>query len=187
MNLPLFVARRYLFTRKKRNVINLINWVTLGGIAIGTAAILLVLSTFNGLSDHITGMYAIMDPDLKIVARTGRLIKDDSTQYAQIAQHPQVTIVTRTVEGKILLQYQEKQSFGILKGVEPAFSQINPVNEKVYEGQYTFDQDEEGYPSPGIDLPAQQNQGAFRVFLNLYSANISFPIGLLQCSNQGIR
>ena len=144
MNLPIFVARRYLFAKKKRNVINLINWVALGGIAIGTAAILLVLSTLNGLSNFITDMYSAMDPDLKIVAKTGRLIDQDPTLIQQLESFPNVELFSQTVEGKILLKYQEKQSFGILKGVDSTFTQINPVDEHVYEGTYDFST-EDGY------------------------------------------
>ncbi|MEM6628503.1 MAG: ABC transporter permease [Bacteroidota bacterium] len=145
MNLPIFVARRYLFAKKKRNVINLINWVALGGIAIGTAAILLVLSTLNGLSEFITNMYSAMDPDLKIVASTGRLIDQDEAFLKQLASIPNIALVSQTVEGKILLKYQEKQSFGVLKGVDSLFTQINPVDEHVYEGTYSFTP-EDGYP-----------------------------------------
>ena len=144
MNLPIFVARRYLFAKKKRNVINLINWVALGGIAIGTAAILLVLSTLNGLSNFITDMYSAMDPDLKIVAKTGRLISQDPEVFLQIESFPNVALISQTVEGKILLKYQEKQSFGILKGVDSTFTQINPVDEHIYEGAYDFSP-EDGY------------------------------------------
>ena len=145
MNLPFFVARRYLFAKKKRNVINLINWVTLGGIAIGTTAILLVLSTFNGLSEYITGMYAIMDPELKIVAKTGRLIPQDSTILQLIEEYPGVEVATQTIESKILIKYKEKQRFAILKGVEPNFVKINPIDRHMKEGQYTFEE-EDGYP-----------------------------------------
>ncbi len=145
MNFPFFVARRYLFAEKKRNVINLINWITLGGIAIGTAAILLVLSTFNGLSDYITGMYALMDPELKIVAKTGRLIPQDSTVLQLIQAHPEVAVVSQSIEGKILIKYQEKQRFAILKGVDSVFTQVNPIDQHIYEGQFTF-AEEEGYP-----------------------------------------
>jgi len=106
MNLSFFIARRYLFSKKKRNVINVINWVTLGGIAIGSAAIVLVLSTFNGLSNFISEMYASMDPDIKIVASQGRLITQDTTIQALLLQQPQIEVVTETIEGKILVKYR---------------------------------------------------------------------------------
>ncbi len=139
MKLSLFIARRYLFARKKRNVINIINWVTLVGIAIGSAAIILVLSTFNGLSNFISDMYSAMDPDIKIVSIKGQLIEEDTAVTQQLLSLNEVKAITRTVEGKILMKYRDRQAFGIIKGVEKNFTDINPLDEYIVAGSNPLD------------------------------------------------
>ncbi len=134
MRLSLYIACRYLFSKKKRNVINVINWVTLGGIAIGSAAIVLVLSTFNGLSNFISEMYSSMDPDIKVVAAQGQLIEDQPEIAKILLEMEEVVALTRTIEGKVLMKYQERQAFGIIKGVEDNFMQVNPLNQQIFAG-----------------------------------------------------
>jgi len=134
MKLSLYIARKYLFSKKKRNVINVINWVTLVGIAIGSAAIVLVLSTFNGLSNFISDMYSSMDPDIKVVAARGQLIEDRPEITETLLEMEEVVALTRTIEGKVLMKYQERQAFGILKGVEDNFMQVNPLDQQIFAG-----------------------------------------------------
>ena len=138
MNLPFFIARRYLFSKKSSNAINVITWVSILGIGVGTAALILVLSVFNGLTDFIEGLFSAMDPDIKIVAARGQVFEYDGDIYRQIESHPDVAALTRTIEGRVWLEYIDNQTYGVLKGVEKDFLAINRLDTFVYAGEYDF-------------------------------------------------
>lgn len=116
------------------------------GIAVGTAALIIVLSVFNGLTHFIEGLFAALDPDLKVVAARGQVIEYQEDVYQLIQQADGVMAVTRTIEGKIGLEYVDKQAFCVIKGVESNFTEINPLDDinpedslpYVYQGAYTF-------------------------------------------------
>ena len=138
MNLPAFIARRYLFSKKSSNAINLITWVSIVGIGVGTAAIILVLSVFNGLTEFIEGLFSAFDPDIKIVSSEGQRFVFSEEDFNALADDPSVAAITKTLEGRIGFQYGENTTYGILKGVEANFIEINRLDTFVYEGDYTF-------------------------------------------------
>ncbi|MDX2246715.1 MAG: FtsX-like permease family protein [Bacteroidia bacterium] len=138
MNLPFYIARRYLFSRKSSNAINIITWVSIAGIGVGTAALILVLSVFNGLTTFIEGLFAAMDPDIKIVAARGQVFEHSDDLYRQLSEHPEVVALTRTIEGRVWLEYVDNQTYGTIKGVEADFLTVNRVDTFVYAGEYDF-------------------------------------------------
>lgn len=139
MNVKLSIALRYLFSKKSSNAINLITWVSMIGIGFGTAALILVLSVFNGLTGFIEGLFAAIDPDLKIVAADeGRYFEAEAELLDSLRNHPQVAAVTRTVEGRVWFEYVDNGTIAVLKGVEPDFTEVNPLDDYVYGGNYTF-------------------------------------------------
>jgi lipoprotein-releasing system permease protein len=140
MNLILTFARRYLFSRKSSNAINIITLVSVLGIAVCSAALILVLSVFNGLTHFIEGLFAAIDPDIKIVAARGQTFADSDSLFEELKSLPGVATLTRTVEGKVWVEYIENQTIATLKGVEQNFSAVNPIDTFVYEGNYTFGQ-----------------------------------------------
>lgn len=141
MNFSLFIARRYLLSKKSRNAINIITWIAITGIAVGTAALVLVMSVFNGLAGFIEDLYAAFDPDLKVVATRGVTFEENEKLWEAIENHPDVATVTRTIEGQIILSYAGNRTFGLLKGVEPSFTEINPIDDYLYFGDFNFKTD----------------------------------------------
>lgn len=143
MNFSLYIARRYLFSKKSRNVINLITGIAMVGIAVGTAALIIVLSVFNGLNSFIEEIYAAMDPDLKVVPVSGKFLPDDEQIFQLLTDHPDIMTFSRTIEGKVGIQYKDIQSFAVLKGVEPNFKTVNYLADSaIFEGEYTFEPDQ---------------------------------------------
>ncbi|MEM8888189.1 MAG: ABC transporter permease [Bacteroidota bacterium] len=138
MNVPFFIARRYLFSKKSSNSINIITWVSIVGIGVGTAAIILVLSVFNGLTEFIEDLFSAFDPDVKIVAYEGRYMADSLELYEELANDPRVAAITKTLEGRIGLQFEDNVAYGILKGVEDNFTEVNRLDTFVYDGGYSF-------------------------------------------------
>lgn len=137
-NIQLDFARRYLFSKKSSNAINLITWVSMLGIGIGTAALILVLSVFNGLTGFIEGLFASVDPEIKIVASIGKTFEDRPGLADSLLDHPEVMTLTRSLEGRVLLEYQDRQTFASLKGVEGNFNEVNSLDGSVFGGAYTF-------------------------------------------------
>jgi lipoprotein-releasing system permease protein len=139
MNLPFLFARRYLFSKRSTNAINIITGIAVGGIAIGTAALVLVLSVFNGFEDLLGGLLGYFDPPVKITPAKGKTFVVDSTLLARLRQTPGVLLVSETLEEVAFFEYEGAQSSGMLKGVDPYFSQINNIDTTIQEGTFTLE------------------------------------------------
>lgn len=139
MKLHYYIARRYLFSKKSSNAINLITWISIIGIAVGAGALIIVLSVFNGLTQYIENLYGMFDPDIKIVAAEERYFDFEPDAFAEILASPNVKAVSRTIEGEVLFKYFDNKAAGLLKGVETDFPEIVPLHEAVYDGDYKFD------------------------------------------------
>ncbi len=124
MNFPFFIAKRYFSTKKNSNFVHIISWVSLVGVAIGTAALILVLSVFNGFEDLILSMYNSFDPHLKITATHGKVFNPNNVEFSD----GRIASKTFVLEEKVLLKYQEKEFIATVKGVS-----------KQYRAQTTFD------------------------------------------------
>ena len=138
MNLSFRIARRYLFAKKSTNAINLITGISVLGISIGTAALILVLSVFNGFEDLIQGLFSNFNPDVKITAVKGKTFIPDSLSLEMIRQIKGVETISLTLEEVAFFEYEDNQDFGILKGVDSNFHKINHIDSTVLEGSYTF-------------------------------------------------
>ncbi len=138
MRLPYMIARRYLFAKKSRNAINVITWVSIIGISVGTAALILVLSVFNGLTQFIENMYSSFDPDIKITAERGQTFAYSDSLLALIEADPGVAAASKVLEGRVWFEYANNQTFGVLKGLTPNYLSINRMDTTILLGDYTF-------------------------------------------------
>ena len=110
MNVPLFIARRYLFARKSHNVINVISAISAIGLAIGTAALVLILSVYNGFDSIITSNIGDLSPDLMMVSPTGSgKFRPDSALVDRLAADGRVLDVRYTLEDNVFLTYGDLQ------------------------------------------------------------------------------
>ncbi|MEL6677034.1 MAG: FtsX-like permease family protein, partial [Bacteroidota bacterium] len=136
MNLPYFIARRYLFSKKSSNAINIITWVSILGIGVGTAALILVLSVFNGLTGFIEGLFSAMDPGVKVVAARGQTFAHDDSIMNYLELDPEVAAVAQSIEGRVWLEHLDFQTYAVLKGVSEDFLQVNRLDTFVYDGNF---------------------------------------------------
>ncbi len=136
MNLPLHIARRYLFAKKSTNVINIITGIAVFGISVGTAALILVLSVFNGFEDLITSMYSNFNPDLKITVQKGKFFETSDSLLAQIKQIPGVEYVSETMEEVAFFEYKENKAIGVLFGVDENYLNVLSIDSTVREGKF---------------------------------------------------
>ena len=132
MNLPLHIAKRYLFSKKSHNAINIISAISVCGVALATLALVCTLSVFNGFHDLISSFFTHFDPDLKVEIIKGKTFTPDSTTLARIQGLPDVEVVSTTLEDHAMAQYQEQQAMVTIKGVDDNFQALTHIDEVLY-------------------------------------------------------
>ncbi len=136
MNFPFYIARRYFFSRKSTNVINLISFIAVIGVAFGTAALIVVLSVFNGFVWMSKTMLNSFNPDLKIVSAHGKYFSIDSVKRILDKYPGQIQAYSFTLEENALFEYEGRQTIGIVKGVDQNFIKVTDLSSKFYSGEY---------------------------------------------------
>jgi len=139
MNLPFKIALRYLIAKKSTQVIQLITGISVLGLTVGTAALVLVLSVFNGFEDLIMGMYVKFNPDIKITPISGKFFQPDESLFYKISKIQGIEAISGTLEEIGFFTYQEKQDFGMIKGVDTLFSAVSNIDSCIKEGIYLPD------------------------------------------------
>ncbi len=140
MNLPLKIARRYLFAKKSTNAINIISGISVFGLSVGTAALILVLSVFNGFEDLLTGLFSSFNPDIKVVPAEGKIFNPDSAAIEDIRLIDGVMWLSQTLEEVAFFEYKGSQDFGILKGVDDYFEEVTGIDSTLREGVYFLEE-----------------------------------------------
>lgn len=136
MNLSLFIARRYLIAKKTTNAVNLITAISILGVAVGTAAMIAVLSGFNGLESLIRSFYNTFDPDLKIEATTGKYLPGDTASFALLSQIDGVENISFVLEDKALLRFRDKEFIATIKGVDQNYHEVTRFTDAITRGDY---------------------------------------------------
>lgn len=155
MNLPFYIAKRYLVSKKSHNIINLISWISVSGIAIGTLALVIVLSAFNGLEDLVEDLYTSFDPDIKITAAKGKTFSTSDFPKNKIVNLPEVAFYTEAIEDVALIKYDDKQTVATIKGVEKNFYARSGIDSLLVEGSYLSDTPEEKHLILGYGVADQ--------------------------------
>ncbi|MBN8576132.1 MAG: FtsX-like permease family protein [Cytophagales bacterium] len=138
MNLPLFIARRYFFSGRKKNFINIISGLSIAGIAFSTAALIIVLSVFNGLEALLTSLYTSFDPELKIELKKGKSFEFDRSLIEQLERVPGVHIITEVIEDYAYIRYRDADMVVTLKGVSENFLEQHRLDANRTDGRLVF-------------------------------------------------
>ena len=133
---PLYIAQRYLFAKKSHKAVNIISLISLFGFSIGTAALIIVLSVFNGFEGLITGMYNQFDTDIKITATQGKTIVIDSIQQDFLKHHPYIESYSQTLEEQALIRYNGRQTTATIKGVTDQYNHICNIDSLMLQGEF---------------------------------------------------
>lgn len=132
MNCAFYIARRYLFSKKSHNAINIISAISVCGVALATLALVCTLSVFNGFHDLISGFFTHFDPDLKVEANKGKVFSPDTATVAAIRAIPGVEVVSMTLEDNAMAKYKEQQAMVTIKGVDDKFQTLTHIEELLY-------------------------------------------------------
>ncbi|MDR2520731.1 MAG: ABC transporter permease [Bacteroidales bacterium OttesenSCG-928-I14] len=136
MNFPLYVARRYFFSKKSHNVINIISLVTISGIAIATLAAVCILSVFNGFHDLISKTFGAFDPELKITSVREKVFDPTSSAFLKIYKLPEVALVSETLEDNVLVKYNQQQLPVLIKGVSNNFNKLINFGDIIFNEKF---------------------------------------------------
>ena len=136
MKLPFFVARRYFFARKSRQLIQLISWVSLLSITVCTAALFIVLSVFNGLQGFVTDKFNGFHADLELSSREGRDFVLTSEQLAALRGIDGVEYMSEVCTDMAVIVCEDRQFIVNLKGVEADYARLKQIDTTVYSGQF---------------------------------------------------
>ena len=161
MNYELFIARRYLFSKKSTNVINVISGISVVGVIVATMALVVVLSVFNGFHDMVESFFTQFDPQLEIVPATGKTAPSDDPVLLSVRQMPEVEVYSESVEDQALAVYRDRQSMVLIKGVEDNFPELTHITDILYgNGLYELHAADLQYGIPGIRLAQNLGTGA---------------------------
>ncbi|MDR2949368.1 MAG: FtsX-like permease family protein [Prevotella sp.] len=138
MNLPLHIARRYLFAKKSHNAINIISMISVCGITVATMALVCALSVFNGFTDVVAKTFSAFDPELQIVPAQGKVFDPTNAQIEQIKKLPEIAFTAEELEENALIKFADRQEPIILKGVSPEFEHLASIDKLVIDGHFSL-------------------------------------------------
>jgi len=136
LNTSFFIARRYLFSRKKTNLINLISAISVVGLVIGTTGLIIGLSGFNGFDSLIKSLFSSFDPELRITVKEGKSFSTATPAFEELRRMPGVAYYAEIVEDNALLSYNDRQVFATVKGVGEAYQDYSGIDSMLTQGEF---------------------------------------------------
>lgn len=171
MNVPVFIARRYLLSKKSHNAINVISGISVCGVALATLALVCTLSVFNGFQDVVATFFTAFDPQLKITATTGKVFDASDRNIQAVRDLPEVAVFSQVLEDNAMVQYKDRQMMATIKGVEDNYEELTPIDSIFFgRGNPTLHDDVADYAILGVELVSALNTGiSFLDPLNVYA------------------
>ena len=152
MNVSFFIARRYLFSKKSHNAINVISMISVCGIAIATMAMVCVLSVFNGFGGIVERMFNAFDPDLKITVKEGKVFDWHTPEFERALQVDGIQMISESLEENALFLFDESQVPVLMKGVSEEFRLMADMEKLVVDGTFKLREDVVDYTTLGAGL-----------------------------------
>lgn len=149
MNFPFYISKRYLIAKKTRNAVNIITMISIVGVMVGTAALIIVLSVFNGLDSLLKSMNDSFDPDLKVTPASGKVFNTDDPRLEELRKHPSIFALAESLEENALLKYDDQQYIAKVKGVSSNFADISGVDTMLMFGEFILEHNNQPYAIVG--------------------------------------
>ena len=157
MHISFDIARRYLFKKKSANVINIVTGISILGIAIGTAALVIILSVFNGFESLLSGQFNAFNPDYKITPELGKTFNPSDEMLAQIKNIDGVEFASRVIEEVALFEYKGTQEIGMIKGVDENYHEVIKIDTFLLSGKYKLNDPKLKYGIVGLGMKVKLN------------------------------
>ncbi len=171
MRFAFYIARRYLFSKKSTNVINIISGISVVGVAVATMALVVTLSVFNGFHDLVANLFTRFDPQIQVVPAKGKTAPADDPVLDSIRRMPQVDVATECVDDRALAMYNGRQAMITLKGVDDNFKELTNITDILYgNGDFSLRAANLQYGTVGIRLAETLGMSAdWDGFLKIYA------------------
>lgn len=170
-NFSFYVARRYMFSKKSVGAINVISFISVAGVAVGTMALVIVLSVFNGFHDLVASLFTNFDPQIEVVPLKGKTINADAPELDKIRHLDFVDVATDVVEDQAIAVYGDRQRMVTVMGVDENFDQLTNISDILYgDGDFTLRVANLYFGVPGIRLAQDLGLGArWADYLKIYA------------------
>ena len=160
MNFPFYIARRYLFSKKSTNAINIISGISVVGVAVATMALVVTLSVFNGFHDLVASFFTQLDPQLKVTPVKGKTMLAADPVLAEIRRLPEIEVATECLEDQALAVYGDRQMMVRIKGVQDNFDSLTHVRDILEgDGEFELHAADLHYGIPGLGVAYQLGLG----------------------------
>ena len=136
MRLSVFIAKRYLFAKKSHNVINIISAISAIGMAIGTAALIIIMSVYNGFDSLIRSMMGNVEPDLMISPASGKVFVPEGETYDWIYEQQSVKNMCCVLQEQVFISYEGQQGVAVVKGVDWIYEEESPIRDHIIDGTF---------------------------------------------------
>ena len=172
MNLPLYIAIKYFFSKKNIGYVHLLSIITQVGIAIGTAALVLVLSVFNGFENLVLDMYNVFDPHIKITSAEGKNFQNKKIIDLLLLEE-EINVFSSVLEEKVLVEYNKKQYLATIKGVDTNYNKLTNFDSILVNGDYidNFQKTNVAVVGRGVAYYLSMNIGSFFENMTIYLPN----------------
>ena len=170
-NFSFYIARRYMFSKKSVGAINVISFISVAGVAVGTMALVIVLSVFNGFHDLVASLFTNFDPQIEVVPLKGKTINADAPELDRIRHLDFVDVATDVVEDQAIAVYGDRQRMVTVMGVDENFDQLTNIGDILYgDGDFTLRVANLYFGVPGIRLAQDLGLGArWADYLKIYA------------------
>ncbi len=138
MRLDFYIASRYLFAKKSQNVINVISAISAVGMAVGTAALIVVLSVYNGFDSLVKSMMSTVEPDIMVSPATGKYFVPDGEAYDWLYDNPKVASICGTLQENVFVLYENRQATALVKGVDGIYEDESRLGEHIVRGEFSL-------------------------------------------------
>lgn len=160
MNFPIYIAKRYLFSKKSHNAINIISAISVCGVALATLALVCTLSVFNGFQDMVASFFTAFDPQIKITAAHGKTFDTKDERIQKIRSLKGVAVFTETLEENAMVQYKGRQAMAVIKGVQDNFEELTKIDSILYgNGRFMLHDSIVDYCVMGVELVSKLSSG----------------------------
>lgn len=141
MNLPHFIAKRYLFSRKRKSVINVISWISLVGLSVASTALIVVLSVYNGIGGLTQKLFNVFDPELMVEKYEGKSFHANREMLDKVESIEGVLTVSKLVEENAWVTYKQNQAIVQIRGVDKNYPAITGIDTMIYDGDYVLERE----------------------------------------------
>ncbi|MDR0686942.1 MAG: FtsX-like permease family protein [Dysgonamonadaceae bacterium] len=152
MSFPFYIAKRYLFSKKSHNAINIISMISVCGVAVATLSTVCILSVLNGFSDMVADMFGAFDPELKITPVHGKRFDPTVEPFLKIKSLPEINAVAESIEDNVLLNYGDRQVPAVLKGVSANYTSLTGIASILLDGNTVLTAGGSYYGLLGVNL-----------------------------------